>query len=428
MPVSVRMTKVKNKIFFFLIYFLVLFDFLFFNIDIGVINITLLRVALFGLLFYYGLLHLSSRVTPMSDEIKFTMCFFIFWMFYILLTLIWTIDTNNVYKAIYYFGIFVILIYLIIKLLNNNDKLLFMEKVIFNTTIIISFLGLIEYFTGMRFEPSRYNLIEYISILEQYNSNAVTGMFHNENNYSLFLALCLPFILLGLIKGNIIKFLLSLITISIILFLVFMNGAKIILIMIAIQMFIFIILINISIIKKISLLALIFMVSLITAIIDGSVIANFSKISIQLESQSGSTFIRLNLLKNISYILSETNYLGAGVANFGYYLNPTLNFFGIVNPHNWWGELASEHGIIIFLLFIILFLWIIRTLYKIYKANIEKLQYISLALLISLIGFLIGSMSPSSMFYFWPMWMYLGLALALINVYYTQKKIKSTER
>jgi len=157
-------------------------------------------------------------------------------------------------------------------------------------------------------------------------------------------------------------------------------------------------------------------------VIEGSIFANFAKIGVQLEVESGSTFIRLNLLKNTGYILAETNYLGAGIANFGYYLNPFLNFYGIVNPHNWWVELITEHGILISVLFVIMILWMLLQLYRIYKIRVDNMRYTSLALFCSIIGFIIGSMAPSSMFYFWPMWLFIGLALATINVHKMEQR------
>ena len=157
--------------------------------------------------------------------------------------------------------------------------------------------------------------------------------------------------------------------------------------------------------------------ALIIALFEGSIYENFSKISHQLETQTGSTFIRFNLLKNTKYVLEETNYLGSGITNFGYYLNPKLNFYGITNPHNWWVELLTENGVIIFIIILFVFIWISKEMIGIYRRNTGSNKEVYLALSATSIGFYIGALSPSSLFYFWPMWLFLGISLAAINIF-----------
>lgn len=86
--------------------------------------------------------------------------------------------------------------------------------------------------------------------------------------------------------------------------------------------------------------------------------------------------------------------------------------------HFFWLEVLVDSGILFFLIFIIWYFYIIFKLYLIsYKTKNEDIKYYSKSLCLSFISFFIGSISASSVIYFFPMWIMYGLGIALINIF-----------
>ena len=97
---------------------------------------------------------------------------------------------------------------------------------------------------------------------------------------------------------------------------------------------------------------------------------------------------------------------------------------GLSNVHNWWLEVLADYGIFIFAGFLFFYFKLNRDLWRIWNKNavgIEKILCESLFL--SLIGFSIASVSPSSIMSFAPFWLLFGFALAFLN-YYRLKEVR----
>jgi O-antigen ligase len=129
---------------------------------------------------------------------------------------------------------------------------------------------------------------------------------------------------------------------------------------------------------------------------------------------TGSTFIRINLYLNSLYTTFQSFMLGVGPGNYQYNINPMFNTQGIINPHNWWLEILTNYGLLVFFGYCCFFLYMLVKLFKIYRENNDKNE-LALILFLSLSGFSIGCMGPSSLFYFWPMWLLYGVSLGYIS-------------
>lgn len=131
----------------------------------------------------------------------------------------------------------------------------------------------------------------------------------------------------------------------------------------------------------------------------------------------GSSFIRINLIRNGLHFLYNSFGFGVGAGNIEFHMrnNAIFETFGIVNMHNWWFEILTNYGIIIFILYIIFFIRIFFKIYVIRKIGSNKI--FSEAILLSLVGFVFASVSPSTFIAFKPQWIILGIAIAYINFY-----------
>lgn len=138
--------------------------------------------------------------------------------------------------------------------------------------------------------------------------------------------------------------------------------------------------------------------------------------------ESGSTQVRINLIKNGFKVLNEKTWqyitgIGAGntEARLARYASTTD---GIVNMHNWWMEILLEYGIIIAALFIWFYLSIIWNLFKIYlNSPSHNYKMFAEGLLLSLIVFFMASISPSSIRGMPALWIVFGQSLAFIKLY-----------
>jgi teichuronic acid biosynthesis protein TuaE len=168
---------------------------------------------------------------------------------------------------------------------------------------------------------------------------------------------------------------------------------------------------------KFILLALIFLPVVIINFHNNihQIINMFSSIFNSISSGRGAGFVRLNLILNGLYFLYNSFGFGVGAGNIEFYMrnNAIFETFGIENMHNWWFEIITNYGIIIFMLYLMFFIRIFFKIYMIRKTENNKI--FSEAILLSLIGFIFASISPSTFIAFRPQWIIIGIAIAYIN-------------
>lgn len=131
----------------------------------------------------------------------------------------------------------------------------------------------------------------------------------------------------------------------------------------------------------------------------------------------GSLQIRLALLESGYHALLHHPWgLGPRGAEryYLYYVHhkSPYNTYGVIDAHNMWLEIAIDFGWLGIGLYIIFYSMLLRGLYRLRQHPDPVLRYLSWAGFISLIGFLIGSVSPSSvMIGFNIMWIVYGMAI-----------------
>lgn len=396
-----------------------LLDNFFIIFDLGIVTLTLYRLVLIGTFFIYVLSHLNRNKLYMHKQVKNIMCFFVFWGFYILFSFLWTDNYYNTAKGLYNFIFNLMLIYIVIKLMNNIKNLLSLSTMIYFITIFMVLLGLVEILTGFHLPTSRYNDPEVIYDNVVYLGVA-TGTFYNQNDFSVFLSICFPFVFMYFFNGRRFSKIITGISLLLLLLIIIENDARLVLIAIVFQILLFIFLSNITIVRKITFSTLIAVVLVILLLTNPQLIESYKEIHQDIIQGSGSTIVRINLILNGLIMLYESYFLGVGVDNFTENVNPLIYTGNIVDPHNWWIEILAEHGLIIFIGYIYIYIYILKSLYKIANKK-HELSKIAGAILSSLVGMVITSIAPSSFFFFKPMWLFIGIALAVINVYLKQR-------
>ena len=152
-----------------------------------------------------------------------------------------------------------------------------------------------------------------------------------------------------------------------------------------------------------------------------------SSVVTQTVEKIGSMYVRLNLIRNgLSFLRSKAGF-GVGAGNFEYYMSnfAIYDTKRIINSHNWWLEILVNYGIFIFIGYIIFYLSIILNLRKIYYEKLNRYEKIICeGLLISLIGFSLVSLGPSSIMAFRPQWLLFAFALAFLNYILNKEKAR----
>lgn len=145
------------------------------------------------------------------------------------------------------------------------------------------------------------------------------------------------------------------------------------------------------------------------------------KFKFDFTSKIGSEYIRINLIRNGFVFLIKTFGFGTGAGNIEYWMaNYGLYYTGtIVNMHNWWMEILASYGVIIFALYVVFYLKLLRSLYRIYKsAKNKKSVSIALGIICCMVGYIIGSISSSSNLISEWLWCFWGISVAFQGIAY----------
>lgn len=126
-----------------------------------------------------------------------------------------------------------------------------------------------------------------------------------------------------------------------------------------------------------------------------------------------SDAVRLNLIRNGLVFLKETFGFGVGTSNAEYWMaNETVyNVRGFTNVHNWWAEILTNFGIIIFVLYIIFYIFLFYSIWKRYRQEKDKNVKVFCMILLCFMGaFLAASVSSSSNWgkeWLWILWAFI---------------------
>jgi teichuronic acid biosynthesis protein TuaE len=144
---------------------------------------------------------------------------------------------------------------------------------------------------------------------------------------------------------------------------------------------------------------------------------DFSLLSEQLESGTGSGALRSSLARDALALIEETRGLGVGAGNAETQVKALDAFARVANLHNWWLEVAVNGGLVALLLFGGFYFRLLVGQLRITRRTDDRfVRYLSLAGGLSLIGFFAGSFGPSTAIHFVPMWIVFALGVIAVNL------------
>lgn len=135
----------------------------------------------------------------------------------------------------------------------------------------------------------------------------------------------------------------------------------------------------------------------------------------------GSNRNRINMILNGFYFLLKSFGLGVGAGNVEYYLsNEAILYVDAPNIHNWFMDILVGYGIVVFVCYIAMYIFIIRRLFLNYTYSKNHfIRNTSLVLFGYLFAFIISSMSSATNIIIEWQWVFWGMMIAFVQ--YTEK-------
>ncbi len=391
-------------------------------VPVGSIHIFPYRVLLplLWLIFAMGVL-VQGHADLSQIKVKPYLQFLGLWLVYAVVSLAWVASRGDSIRDIIFLFMGISAIFFVVYYFGNSKDL----KRLYQLWLVILggllLVGFWEHLTG-----------HHLSVSSFYGETRArfmfmpTGVFHNPNDFATYLALSIPFVLALIRYGRSIfaRFIgLGLLIGSAYLLLETSSRANYLAVILEL-VFLFTFLFKLRTKLKALILSALLILALVIALPDppqritGTIGEQIESITSPWSLNYGSTGVRINLVKNSMVFLVRTAGFGVGAGNAEYWMGHfgVYNTRGITNPHNWWDEILVDYGIFIFAGYILFYLGLISRLYVIHRrldTGTEKM--ICEALLVSLVGFFLASISSSSIMALKPQWFLLAFALAFLN-------------
>lgn len=407
------------------------------GVGISYSKIYLFHIILF--LFIFFLIYLVSKnnfklllCKPSTNLHKFLYIMF-FWYF---LSVLWSNNKFYAFEYLFYLingiGISLIMIYFI----NTIEKQIRIFKILSYTFLFEALICILEIFTPFRWPISPFSKYVYYFNREpgadldapymELLSHMPTGFQWNPNNLAVTFLILLPFVLNH--KKRKIQFIGTLVILSII----FFTDSRGVLFSSLVLIFLWAFL-NFKRILK-SFFIYIFIIFILFIPFKDEIFQKLEEtinvvyLYIQFEgNRKDSIGIREELIKIGWESLKNTYYLGVGAGNSKTAAEKSNNpiIKDIKSMHNFWMEMLVESGAFFTALF---FIWYFYIVYKLYivskKSNHPYVKYFANSTYLSMISFIPGAITASSVIYLLPMWLMYGFALVTINNYYKIRRNK----
>lgn len=399
--------------------------------------VLFLILAMLFLTFIFKRTVVLERLNNLNKE-KYVIRFFIVWLFASVVSYFWILDFEKYFRYNVLLAISISFVFVIIFFVKDKLILKRVWKLLLITFGAALLVALIEKIFGVRLVGSAF-------FNAQINLPFVTSFFHHPNDFSSYVSLLLPFLtLLPIYKGYSRYRWWVFVIVAITAFILTFTGSKINYIATIISLFLVLFILIKEHVKQFTAYLTIIVLALFSLFpalgpqIEVKALKFFNE-SINERSYSriadgakldgaareftegyGSVEIRKNLITNSYKIIKENPeafFIGVGAGQVEEYTAQFQNTEGVTNLHNWWLEVFVDHGIFIGLGYVILYLWLLREIYKnALKTKDNFLKYINYSLAVILVVFFLTSISPSSSVGYAPLWLTLGLALAVKNL------------
>jgi O-antigen ligase len=254
------------------------------------------------------------------------------------------------------------------------------------------------------------------------------SLFGNENNFAVYLTLCLPwFLALPVVYRDVRLRLLGVAGAVVSIGFMLASGSKASLLALGLMLIALLLLVGTDRRGGGRLVAAGAIAALSVALVVPSVLGfgvlpertvtklDFGLLLDQVQQEQGSGAVRTNLLEDGLALVGESGGLGVGAGNAEVRVRGLADFPGVGNLHNWWLEVLVDGGIVALAIYVAFYLLLWRGQVRAARRGTSRLvRYTGTAGTLALTGWVVGSLGPSTAIHFAPMWITFGLAMATL--------------
>lgn len=382
------------------------------SLDLQAFQLTVFRALIMIIIVVIILKNVSIDLMGKGGN-GYSVKFMLIWFFYSIISGVWVKSYTDWIRAVYLIGLGVMCILIYSKYFRTADNILNAFRTMVIMIIIHNTIGWYEVISGNYMFLSEENIAKYAHL------KYPVSTFINLNDFALFLlfSLFITYICFINAKFKSIKLVYIITMVSSALLLIKTDSrGNLIGLIIAIALWV---LLPLSSNKwKYPLLFLFTISALFVLLLSGLPDYLFDaaeNLILEFSANSDSDSIRLNLIRNGFVFLIKTFGFGTGAGNIEYWMAKyaVYNTAGIVNMHNWWMEILTGYGVIIFVLYMVFYIKLFISLYRRYKECKDKMnRSISLGVICCMAGYIVASISSSSNIMKEWLWVFWAIAIA----------------
>ncbi|SMQ78790.1 teichuronic acid biosynthesis protein TuaE [Bacillus sp. OV166] len=403
------------------------------HIHIGFFSLFLYRLFLIAAVILFIFQAMKEKNLPQywnEVHVKGVLFFLLFWMAYGAVSLLWAKSIIEGIKSLILLGMGISFVFLAVFTFRKMINLVLFYGIWMFMTAILLVIGLINHFAHIQLPTST------LYGGSEYKLSYPTSVFFNQNDFATFLTISF-FFYLSLTKNSKLVFLKTTSCILSILcvYLIYLTESRASLLGVMIGLIVYMFILLPRFLKKVAAIigSTVFLFCVI--VFFGRFINMFERLF------SAATFYpsnellpsnlaRLNLLRNTLHFSLETFGFGVGAGNIPFYLkNESIYATNhVVEVHNWLAEIMGNFGVIILLGYVTMYAYLFVSLYKFYKECTNRNHKGLLeACMMGSIGFLVSSISPSSVSNLYFHWVFLGLVISIVSVLTGKKNQHNVE-
>ena len=350
----------------------------------------------------------------------YSVCFFILWLLYALLSCLWTLDRYSWLRAYYFLfgGVVVILAFSLY--LDSVKSIKHLLAVLMWMIFAHTLIGYYEMLSG------NYFFLSDLSRLGVYQAYKIpVSSMNNVNDYAMLIMIGIYSTLAVHMtsKKRIMKAV-SMIFMIMMFIMCVLTRSRGILFGLILSMVIGSLLYR-QIRRKLMLLTTLSLILFVIALITlPSLMENITDFctevfTFDVHKENSSDFVRLNLILNGLLFLMKNLLMGTGLGGIEYYMQnyAVLDTLGIMNIHNWWFEILVASGIFIFCGYCFFYVRLLNHMWRCSKHSNERdVSNLGMVMVGFLTAFPIASISSSSIMGADIIWTYFAIIIAFEGI------------
>ncbi|XJS10082.1 O-antigen ligase family protein [Aerococcaceae bacterium WGS1372] len=364
----------------------------------------------------------NLQIVP-NNNATIIVSIFLFWWCWGAISAVWTLSFINWFHAMF---LLTLGVSSIIGLYLWVSDFVLWANIIRTMWVMMSLLalwGLYEILTNNYIFADLTLLDKNQTFASQPSTRIPITTFANQNDYATLLLASLPvnIIMFNLDRHSLRRYLYFL-PILLTSFLIYRSDSRMILFSIALfSIFIFLLQFRFDFKAKQIYIGLFSFIALVVAVL--VFVPSIRETISQLYYVAGDFFNtgdsrRMNLWRNGLIFLAETYGLGLGAGNIEVWMDRMafLSVDEFTNIHNWWLEILVGYGVIVFILYVIAYILMFKSLNKLRYHDSDVIRQIAISFMAFLIVYIFASItSANNMLIEWH-WVFFGVIISFIKI------------